>query len=97
MAQSSWEPSSSFQLDKNIPYFMEPKVSLQFSQEPSSLSWAVWIQATLSKPFPETHFNIVLSSAPRSAESPHPFRLSNQSFVGLSHLPDVYYMFRQFN
>jgi hypothetical protein len=43
---------------------------------------------------PKIHFNVKLTSTPRSSEWSLPFRLPNQDFVSISHLTHARYMRR---
>jgi hypothetical protein len=67
--------------------------TLSAGQEIPRLLWNPKVQYatvhTLSPYFLKDHFNIIISSTPRSSKMSPPFRLSNLNFVQISHPPCV--------
>jgi hypothetical protein len=81
------------QLVKKLPaiYVTRRFITVFTRARCQSTSWARWIQSTLQPYSPKCHFHI-LPSKPWSSEWSLPFRLSNQHFVRISHLPHARYM-----
>jgi hypothetical protein len=52
-----------------------------------SLSWARWIQPTITPCFFKIHSNIILPSKPRSSKRSLPFQVSDSRFPGIRYSP----------
>jgi hypothetical protein len=70
---------------------METQGSLQFPQEPATGPCRIQMCLVHNFPpyFPKINSNIILPTTPRSSERSHPYRISDQNFVRISH---IYYV-----
>jgi hypothetical protein len=90
---TSWstvlEKSIVAQLVKNFSVFYGPRrlITVFTKALHRSLSWTRWTQFTPSHPISTRPILNRLPSKPRSSKWYIPFRLSNQNFVWISHLP----------
>jgi hypothetical protein len=68
---------------------MEPESSLPCTQQPATGQYPEPDESNLHPRYhlPNIHFNIILPSMPTSSEWSRPFKLSNQNFARISHLP----------
>lgn len=90
MEQSlSQEADSAISWSWNCLLFMEPEGSVPCLQDPTTSTFP---EPNESNPhhslcFSKFYFNVILSSVLRSCKWSLPFRLLNQNFVCISHLP----------
>jgi hypothetical protein len=87
MEQSSLRSLLSVSWSRNSPSFMEPKVSLPFSQQLATGHENQTNPVHICPPyFPKIHSNITLPSTRRSSEWSLPDRFSNQNLVRISNI-----------
>jgi hypothetical protein len=90
MEQSPWEAKQYARLVKKFPAFWNPKV--HYRPPPVPILSQINPTHTFKSYFPKILFNITLPSTLRSSEWSLPFRLFNQNFVCISHLPHTCYI-----